>query len=931
MRVCTLATVDDWSTFGIDLKSVTWLNGEGSFGCLFQAKYESGKDVVVKVLFPKISKSDKTFEENKEIVRKDALKEAFIGHSLATMLEPVIAGMFVETLAIAHTENGLPTEFLTALKSNPVCNDKKTDYAWILVQRFVSSTPMDKWLMAQTAAVNAEVIRSFLFQAVLALSYANHKLGFQHNDVKMENIMVTKVDKETPLVYRIGEMDTFRCVIPKDGLVVQFIDFGGSDIILANDDSILPKYLLPSGITTPGFSPLDRPDISVLLVERKNDADMTGLFIIAMNMIAHNRKEVTPAGLGFGATFWKYTAKMDYVTSMITGLRFKDMKSVTEEPYQRLFQKVGFVSNSAGEKVVKHAVVFMDMCQELFGEESTNERVKKISGPIGELFNSSAVSALRRGFTFKEVPLLFETCFTKKDKASELALSFFKCLFEPLQAARQAFGVPTPFDKYGLANALYHPFLGYHYWKYNETTGDAIDEIGQPLADMTGADADAARMRIRTAANALERMLAELEGDAEESEGVDPGPAAAAALQNVDLKQCANEMRVLAVNHFAAKPLVYFAVPNSPLLPLFQNCIDSIALSYDKTNATATEYLKELKIIDADGKANTVTTDTGTGFYFTPYFKDLQGRAVKKGIFAFEEISINAAIVLLGLYVTQQLTDWENVLKLKKDMDTPARNPQVNSTNVEKWVTEKLGELFDENTAASGTLQPSGKSDSDVNVVTIKSLMEKVTANFFNGKDRVPDVVNGADILAMSQISEQFGEIYDGLPAKVKTKLVAHSGKPLLFPANMSMLHENKIKRFVIGVGTGKNDELVQNDGQPKRDQNLSHRITLIDDISPPAWSGPRAYFVLGGLLFMMKLMLSTLTSTVFNLNVQEAMNDASGRKKETVGKIVTTVYRDGVSAMTSYKALINQMIIEKVQGLTPVEFQMQPGKAFDI
>ncbi len=734
LSVVTLDTEEDWKNFG--LTDVTWFNGDGAFGCLFRATYQSSK-VVVKVLFPAQGKTDKAWNANKEQTRNDALREAFIGHALAKMPNPEIGGMFVGTVAIAHTQTGLNAEFKKALATgSDSCRQRETDDAMILVQRYVDATPMHAWLARKGVAIDSEIIRSFMFQAVLALSYANHKLGFQHNDIKMENIMVTESVGKT-MTYRIGGTDTFQFKIPPGGLEIQFIDFGSADIVLDKTDAQnLPAFLDPSGSGTIGFAPFDMIASKEMLIQRRNDADMTALFMIGMNLLAHQRKAITdPGEWKDDRHVWTYTLGSNFVAGPVLAkeqdlrkevlksrdarLSAKALKTLTES---KPFQEIG--KGTVLYEFAKNLLLYLSMYDGLNGKlldlpilppDSTHPAFNAV-------LRSKELKDFREVFKnkirfFTHVPPLFDECFGKDEKGAELAIGFFRRLFASTQADRKAFGVPKPFEAYAFSNALFHPFLGFHYWKPDETGGDLmIDEIGQPLANRSDNDAYTIRADIRAAAADLASTLIvktiakapvpEPESEVPESEvpvpapvvlvpvvpvpvpvvpAPTPVPKAKANVLSPELRKVADTMRGLA-RSTRAKYVPSFNKKE------FQDALNAVVRAADLQNLEQRIILEKLNILDKFQAASTVTDDGGAGFTFN-YDK-------KEGGFLADEIVANAAYIMIGIFVVSEQPGWEArsfklIEKLLKKI--PGTDSyKITRRNIAPWVTKHLGVLFGE-------------------------------------------------------------------------------------------------------------------------------------------------------------------------------------------------------------------------------------------
>lgn len=502
MEICVIRP-DEWSSLGI--AHAEWLSSAGSSGCNFTADVK-GERRLLKVIFSS-PKDDKSQAD-------EALREAFIGFHLGQLPDKDIAAMFAETVQLIHLLGALPDSMANLLDGD--CQAKATKDVWIIVQRFVGTpaVPMHKWLLKQTAPVGAEVIRSFLFQSVLALSYAQHQLGFQHNDIKMENVMITPNDTGAAKKksFLLGGTDNFEFTIPAaGGFEIVFIDFGGSSIVIDDQQRLLPPFLKTGTVRTDGFTPFDCMEADDLLLARRNDADMAALFVIAMNLLANKRAALS------GDLIWDYPNGYDYFSAQMPPTKAEragDPRSdaVLERDKQLYTTAVNDYNNSAfsGLQLTKKdqravgrwVFLYEEMFDALGGMDYMNtvppNLIDSLKGDAKELLRVALSKKFVQGRKkldlnfFGPVPQLIDQVFGGQ-KEAELARSFFRLLFAPWQYQRRAFGLyEKPFDTYGLANALYHPFFAHYYWN-NNSNGVPLQEIGQPFAQRVDVSADEER------------------------------------------------------------------------------------------------------------------------------------------------------------------------------------------------------------------------------------------------------------------------------------------------------------------------------------------------------------------------------------------------------------------------------------------------------
>ncbi len=473
--------------------------GSGSSGCVAKGKY-NGKERVFKILA-----LDRT---------EPSIREAFLGYALTTRLPEHIRDFFVGTSELYVSSVGIPDSWRSVLVTGDAeCEDRidNADALEIIIQDVAESNGViarkaHTWLSEQPKALSFETVRSIIFQLTLALAYAQSELGFQHDDLKLENLMFVPVAQSESRTYKFLDGDIF--VLPLGGIVVRLIDFGRSSIRL--------KQRSPGIIaTTNAYSPFNIPfeymlvyDFSAAdksLIRRNNDADTSALFKIMLNLIAHGRTFGSPA------KEWRYQLeKDDKGKSIDSGADLVGIDPATVDlealykqfPSLRIEKPKGKLS-AAKQKKYDNAVASADaqiasvaLHVALYRELEPKWLVYK---PSYKTAGATSLNATDQDFITGnfaklaglQIPSLMTNMFVGLSDAiqkafphGDVALHFIKMSGSPKHQIRNSFGVPAPFSLFGLANALYHPFLSYNTWRLDNTAfvGSALD-INKPLAE----------------------------------------------------------------------------------------------------------------------------------------------------------------------------------------------------------------------------------------------------------------------------------------------------------------------------------------------------------------------------------------------------------------------------------------------------------------
>ncbi len=505
------------SIASLDSIVITFL-GSGASGCVAKGIY-NGKERIIKIVPYGLG--------------IDSIREAFIGHQLKTKLPKPIANFFVGTSEIILAKS-IPKSWMDVIAASPKQGDcintiNKANVLQIMIQDLAdvagrTAIPAHDWLAGQKNAVSFDTIRSIMFQLTLALSYAQSELGFQHNDLKLENLMFVEVDKNTTQTYALPDDDVF--VLPLLGVAVRIIDFGGSSIRFDGDFGEPPaiiktlnaysRYNIPfEYMLIPNYNGLSYDGEDGVLFDRSGDADTAAMFKIMLYLTCHRRLALP------GGSLWlfKLDGNGDGVglidTSMIPA-------NIALASYYKRFDKLkvsGVDSDDQMRAILLHVSLYRALDPKLL-------EVKQDFQYVGsQIKNDSKKAAFIKSY-FPELrtlklPAVVDDLFSGLLDAitDESALHFLKLIGMPTEELRNSFGVPPPFHLYGLANALYHPFLAYGIWKVDEPgvipSGALI--IGRPLAiplvynynsqstsDRIVAEADAAATAYNLALNQLQ-------------------------------------------------------------------------------------------------------------------------------------------------------------------------------------------------------------------------------------------------------------------------------------------------------------------------------------------------------------------------------------------------------------------------------------------
>jgi len=468
--------------------------GEGQFGIVLKCQYK-GITRAIKILESNISEDD---EKEGFPLGSDVLKEALAGFELHQRLPDGIKEFFTSVSELIVCKGfGVPGEITKFTKKDSDLKEileQSTEF-YIIVQEYIENVvPADQWV-SKHAAIDSRTIQSIMFQFVLALCYAQSILGFQHNDLKLQNIMFVENKTGNDIFKKIrfdskNDKDDFEYVIPVGGVSVRIIDLGSVTFGFVNDDDkTYPKYISSASQMTEGYIPFEIllfPNYENFVSLRLNDADLQALFKIMINLVMHERV-LKPDG-----TKWKLVITDEGDTIDYTEYNWMTTDDVLlteslKNPSLNGFTKDGLKVLLADLFLIKSLDIPLQFPKKwdysAIGKKAQKD-IKKVFGVVTQdTFLLPYENSVKKYFqnALDSVKNLFP---------NEVGLHFLRKLGTPFFLQRLSFGLPEPFDTYCLANAIYHPFFAFEYWK------DKIENptvINQPLKGplvLEGTDAE---------------------------------------------------------------------------------------------------------------------------------------------------------------------------------------------------------------------------------------------------------------------------------------------------------------------------------------------------------------------------------------------------------------------------------------------------------
>ncbi len=491
-----ITRIDDPKTLEKSITELKYL-GEGSFGCVLRGKYK-GESRIIKVIR---DDSDTTAAAIENI------REGFIGQQIKNHLSKPISDFFVCTVEVIIAPKDIPQAWRHMIDVHcenilnkvevigKVKNVTRAVKFFVVIQEMASAygnlaQDASKWLASQKGTISQDIIRSIMFQLTLAFSHAQATIGFQHNDLKMDNLMFVEVDKGKTETYQLEDRDVFE--IPLAGIVVRIIDFGGASLNLDPDEHNGYEYFKTPLIMTASMYPFDITmctDIDQGILDRENDSDTSLFFRIMLALMCHNRPCI---GDGKVWTFeFKENALKKYQGTdilfqnpLLEEYLPKDIAEPVVKAYNRAFPALAAKSPNYRFDVMKLGLTFIAFYHAFAPEFfSIEQRLNPDPTP-------------NNTYIYENFPKLKDldigkakNCFTALPDSlaveySREALHFLKVLSAPHSHMRYSFGkVPEPFHYHGLANALYHPFLAFDTWK-SDDKGISLrvtDALSEPL------------------------------------------------------------------------------------------------------------------------------------------------------------------------------------------------------------------------------------------------------------------------------------------------------------------------------------------------------------------------------------------------------------------------------------------------------------------
>lgn len=430
---------NDWDQ--LNITNVNFISDEGEFGTVVAINH-GNDDFIYKLGIPS------NFDHVNDL-RDIALREAKVGFVINTVNE--LKTSFVQTVKLIQTKT-LPESIKKTLSPN-----RRIIYEsmvaqnmiiYIIVQEYIkNSQTLASWAQKQNNGISDEIIKNISFQLVLSLSIANAEVGFQHNDLKEGNIMVTEIQQQKEIKKISIGGDLFEVIYPVGCPHLKIIDFGASIIRLPGKNKTpLGTSAMISG--APTFDIIFGDDLE----ERENSFDTLSIFKIILTLILHNKWTMpdnnkwifkqTPSGDDTGVIELEtgYSVKE---TNKIKTMIASDIDDFYIEDFLSL------VSLRKALKITEHDKTLMDIEKKIANNTTKNP--------------------------FDGIDVVVDN--------DKYRLMFLQKLFGVLNADRLEFGVVG--SHYGLANALYHPYFSIKsYYKGdvgNTTVSMKINDVAEPI------------------------------------------------------------------------------------------------------------------------------------------------------------------------------------------------------------------------------------------------------------------------------------------------------------------------------------------------------------------------------------------------------------------------------------------------------------------
>jgi serine/threonine protein kinase len=252
------------------------LIGQGSFGCVFKAKYKKKEDVVVK-----FNKMDGDAAKRKDLVR-DAVHESLM---LALLNGTPQFPQLVAFSEIAPKD--VPASYE---QGKCLVVDRAKKIAFVAsVQEVAGTQTLAEWIIGRkTKPVALDNVRSIMFQILWAIASVSTKYGVCLADVKPQNIMITKTDRKQEQVYYAKRSDeSFDVFRVETDLIVKIIDLGGAYVQTNGPDSFSGDGWSLTYNSTVYTAAYASPD-----VEKKKhgtgEGDLYAAGLVFLILLAHN-------------------------------------------------------------------------------------------------------------------------------------------------------------------------------------------------------------------------------------------------------------------------------------------------------------------------------------------------------------------------------------------------------------------------------------------------------------------------------------------------------------------------------------------------------------------------------------------------------------------------------------------------------------------
>lgn len=171
--------------------------------------------------------------------RKDTLIRELIGNKLAYKIDDT--KQYIQNISKYGVASDIDN--YNNYKALADKNKKLTGQSLYITTDRINGVPLSTWLTNKGDAIEVEVIRKFAFQLIFVMAKCHIVYGLQHNDIHVDNIFVTQVQKRESLYFTIdGGKDKFQIDLDVDDLKIVLLDFGSASVNV-NDDVNNPNII----------------------------------------------------------------------------------------------------------------------------------------------------------------------------------------------------------------------------------------------------------------------------------------------------------------------------------------------------------------------------------------------------------------------------------------------------------------------------------------------------------------------------------------------------------------------------------------------------------------------------------------------------------------------------------------------------------------